>query len=82
MPSDLAAVFLREGWAQVVTDPKAGATEQKVTTPPENKAAVPDATDAAIELAKENEVDLSTIEGTGSGGRILKSDVERALTGS
>lgn len=35
-----------------------------------------DATDAARELADEKGVDLTTIVGTGAGGRIIKSDVE------
>ena len=39
----------------------------------------PDATDAAAELADEANLDLSTIEGTGKNGRILKSDVTDAL---
>lgn len=41
--------------------------------------AVPDATPAAAELAEEQGLDLTTIEGTGKEGRILKSDVEAAI---
>jgi pyruvate/2-oxoglutarate dehydrogenase complex dihydrolipoamide acyltransferase (E2) component len=37
------------------------------------------ATSAAAELAHDEEVDLSEVEGTGSGGRVLKSDVQSAL---
>jgi pyruvate/2-oxoglutarate dehydrogenase complex dihydrolipoamide acyltransferase (E2) component len=37
------------------------------------------ATEAAAELAEEEDVDLASIDGTGSGGKILKSDVEDAL---
>lgn len=36
-------------------------------------------TDAARELAEAHGIDLSTIEGSGKDGRILKSDVERAI---
>ena len=38
-----------------------------------------DATDAAVELAALNDMDLSTIEGSGEEGRIIKADVETAL---
>lgn len=38
-----------------------------------------DATDAARELAVEEGVDLVDIGGTGSDGRVLKSDVEAAV---
>ena len=34
------------------------------------------ATDAAIELAEDYGIDISTVEGTGEGGRILKGDVQ------
>jgi large subunit ribosomal protein L21 len=38
-----------------------------------------DATDSARELAAEAGIDLATIEGTGKEGRILKSDVQKAI---
>ena len=38
-----------------------------------------DATEAARELAEAEGLDLSEIEGTGSGGRVTKGDVEDAL---
>jgi len=38
-----------------------------------------DATDSARALAEEQGVDLDTIQGTGSGGRIIKRDVEAVL---
>jgi pyruvate/2-oxoglutarate dehydrogenase complex dihydrolipoamide acyltransferase (E2) component len=38
-----------------------------------------DATDSAIDLALASGIDLSSIKGSGAGGRILKSDVEAAL---
>lgn len=42
-------------------------------------AGTSDATSAAVELASEIGVDLRSVEGTGSGGRITKSDVEAAV---
>ena len=38
-----------------------------------------DATEAARELANENSVSLSDVEGTGDGGRVTKTDVENYL---
>ena len=38
-----------------------------------------DATDAAVALAEEHDIDLSLISGTGKEGRILLSDVREAL---
>jgi len=38
-----------------------------------------DITPAAAELAAEHGIDLATIEGTGKDGRILKSDIDRAI---
>jgi pyruvate/2-oxoglutarate dehydrogenase complex dihydrolipoamide acyltransferase (E2) component len=39
------------------------------------------ATDAASRKAKELNVDLSSVEGTGQGGRITVGDVEKAARG-
>lgn len=38
-----------------------------------------DATDGAKELAEEKGIDLSTVKGSGDGGRISKSDVQKAV---
>ena len=37
------------------------------------------ASPAAVELAEENGIDLSTVEGTGANGNITKGDVEKAI---
>lgn len=63
---------------------------REAAMPPEQVAAeqavgeddVVDATEAAAQKAKELGVDLSTIEGTGSGGRIVIGDVVVAAQGS
>lgn len=41
--------------------------------------AEPDITPAALELAEEHGLDVAGIEGTGKDGRILKSDVDKAI---
>jgi pyruvate/2-oxoglutarate dehydrogenase complex dihydrolipoamide acyltransferase (E2) component len=38
-----------------------------------------DATEAAVALAEENDIDLANVEGSGEDGRILVSDVEDAI---
>jgi len=40
----------------------------------------PNATDAAMDLARENDLSLSDIDGTGDEGRVLKGDVEDYLS--
>ena len=42
-------------------------------------AETPDPTSGAKELAEEEGIDLSEIEGTGKNGRVTKSDVKAAL---
>lgn len=54
----------------------AGAPENKMLTP---NTETKDATDAAIDLAGENGIDLNTVRGTGAEGRITKSDVQAAI---
>jgi pyruvate/2-oxoglutarate dehydrogenase complex dihydrolipoamide acyltransferase (E2) component len=39
----------------------------------------PEASPAAVRLAAEHGLDLSEIEGTGKGGKVLKSDVEAKI---
>jgi pyruvate/2-oxoglutarate dehydrogenase complex dihydrolipoamide acyltransferase (E2) component len=59
-----------------VDDPTAG-TEEQTTGDQTNEI---DATDSAIELAREENVDLSEVKGTGVEGRIIKGDVEDFIT--
>lgn len=53
--------------------------EPAVVEAPTEEPSTVDATDTARSLAEENGIDLSTLEGLGKGGRILKSDVAKAI---
>lgn len=52
---------------------------EPVAEPEPEPLTIIDATDAARALAGEHGLDLATVQGTGSGGRITKGDVEKAL---
>lgn len=59
---------------------KAPARDEPAKAPVEERAeAEMNATEGAIELAADEDVELSEIEGTGKGGRILQKDVEAFL---
>lgn len=60
--------------------PKAEAAPEAEAAPaPEAEAAPVDITPVARKLAEEHGLDLGAIEGTGKDGRILKSDVDKAI---
>ena len=67
--------------------PKAEAPVEAEVAPPKAKAPAAEptapvaieATETARTLAEEHGIDLATLEGTGKEGRILKSDVEKAI---
>ncbi|MDP2470571.1 MAG: 50S ribosomal protein L21 [Candidatus Palauibacterales bacterium] len=67
--------------AKAEAKPKAveAVAEEVVETPAPQPAAGFDVTDSARELAEEAGIDLASIEGTGKEGRILKSDVQKAI---
>lgn len=64
-----------------VKDPhNASLIEDGVLIPTGSEGApVLNATDDAIELAEQNQVDLASIPGTGTAGRITKRDVEKHI---
>jgi pyruvate/2-oxoglutarate dehydrogenase complex dihydrolipoamide acyltransferase (E2) component len=55
-------------------------TRQAVARADELSAAreTPDATESAVELAAEKNIDLAAVEGSGAGGRVTKADIEAA----
>lgn len=63
-------------YEKLAQDPLSPPTDEQNTT----LAATPDvnATQGAIETAAQLGVDLTTVEGTGTGGRVTKADVEAA----
>lgn len=63
------------------TDKRKEATAQASEENAEVGTDAIDATDGALELAESEGVDLAGVEGTGSNGRITKSDVEKYLEG-
>jgi pyruvate/2-oxoglutarate dehydrogenase complex dihydrolipoamide acyltransferase (E2) component len=68
-----SGVFFEVDAPDGVPDPDGG--EQ----PPDAGSGAPNATDAAIRLAEESKIDLSTIIGSGKDNRIEKPDVQAAI---
>lgn len=66
-----------EGAAVPATPSRADVRAQ---TEPVAESAEIDATDSAKALAREHGIDLAAVAGTGANGRILKSDVEKAIS--
>lgn len=81
----LAAMYARadEARARVAAaQPSGGSDSADVGS--DNAAATTaevDATDSATALAAEHGIDLASVVGTGSGGRIIKRDVEALIDG-
>ena len=72
--------FFRESAATEVVDETGDASVQSADEDAENSEE-PEATKAATGKARELGVDLSGLEGTGAGGRIVVRDVTRAADG-
>lgn len=76
-----------DGYTEIVTQPgepqmplTASDLDQDLNGGQEARLDEIDATETAVELAEENDVDLAQIEGTGKDGRVTKADVEAFLT--
>lgn len=67
-----------EGTAGDLGDEEAEEDQEEDLQEPEEEAEEIEATDAARSKAEDLDVDLSQIEGTGSGGRIIARDVQQA----
>lgn len=73
--------------AQPSTPPTTTAPTQQPSAPPATAPAPAEATGPvkasplAKKIAKDNQVDLSRIQGSGPGGRVVRKDVEAALAG-
>lgn len=68
-----------QGLAEFVDDGTDESVEVKEAKPVEVIHSEINAAPSTIEFANEHDIDLSQVKGTGSGGRILKGDVEAAL---
>jgi 2-oxoglutarate dehydrogenase E2 component (dihydrolipoamide succinyltransferase) len=69
----------------VVDEKGAPAAEQPAATPPKEAAPVaapaepPRATPTARRVAREHDIDIATVQGSGAGGRVTKQDVQTAM---
>jgi pyruvate dehydrogenase E2 component (dihydrolipoamide acetyltransferase) len=63
-------------------DTKQEAPEAEPAPSAEGNGGRPKASPVARRIAREHDIDLSEIEGTGPGGRIVKADVEAAASGA
>ncbi|MDP2529717.1 MAG: 50S ribosomal protein L21 [Candidatus Palauibacterales bacterium] len=86
--TEVVVVDITLGGGEAAPKPKKAEKKVEAPTaekPAPKKEAVAEAiaeaeiTPAAAELAAENGIDVSAIEGTGKDGRVLKSDVEKAI---
>ena len=79
---DGAAEEAEQPAAETERDGEGGAQAQAEPAPAaEGNGGRPKASPVARRIAREHGIDLSTLEGTGPGGRIVKADVEAAASG-
>lgn len=72
-------VLMARRYAETLRRLGHGTYDTGAATPTAPEEAEPLASDAIIAFAKEFDVDLSTVVGTGKDGRIKKSDVEAVI---
>ena len=79
-PADEAAAEAAdEATAEAAVETPADEVEDEAVEAAEGGDEEYDITPAALEYAQENGIDLAGVEGTGKDGRILKSDIDRAI---
>jgi len=79
---DEVAAEAEQPAAETERDGEGGAQAQAEPAPAaEGNGGRPKASPVARRIAREHGIDLSTLEGTGPGGRIVKADVEAAASG-
>jgi len=79
---EVAAEEAEQPAAETEGDGEGGAQAQAEPAPAaEGNGGRPKASPVARRIAREHGIDLSTLEGTGPGGRIVKADVEAAASG-
>lgn len=70
-----SAAAAKKAADQALVDAKAQESDAEADTTADNV----NASDAAVTLAKDNNIDLATLTGTGAGGKIIVSDVQAAI---
>lgn len=82
IPTDIVSEEEEENIRRIVRDEfaKLTAGQQSAETPVDPGHDIrPNATTHAVSLARENAIDIESIEGTGNDGQVTKSDVEKAI---
>ena len=64
---------------EVIAEVKKSSKAKKTADKPKSAPTDIDITDVARALAETNDIDLNEIEGSGKDGRILKSDIDKAI---
>jgi pyruvate dehydrogenase E2 component (dihydrolipoyllysine-residue acetyltransferase) len=81
-PTPAAPAATAEPPAAAATAPEAAAAPAPAAPPSEGNGGRPKASPIARRIAREQGIDLTTLQGTGPGGRIIKADVEAAASGA
>jgi pyruvate dehydrogenase E2 component (dihydrolipoamide acetyltransferase) len=81
-PAPAAPAATAEPPAAASAAPAAAAAPAPAAPPSEGNGGRPKASPVARRIAREQGIDLTTLQGTGPGGRIVKADVEAAASGA